>query len=187
MFQRRRHVLIAIGLLIASVAACFGFVLVKSMSSRWLNRNEDLVNAIGVTVFLSLGLAFILWTCWGVPYCGALHLLEKEGVIPRSRVGPAKRLTRLPALIFIGMSVMILFVERNPFASGFRWDTKSITALVLFAVGLVLLVIGLIVANATAERIKQTALQCKRCFDCGYDLRGSESGNCPECGLTMKE
>ena len=60
-----------------------------------------------------------------------------------------------------------------------------------FPVGYLLLLPGvlwLLVALRRALRTYNLRFRHRRglCLACGYDLRGNESGNCPECGTEVK-
>ncbi len=72
--------------------------------------------------------------------------------------------------------------SRTHQAQGWTWHGTSIT----FPLWLPTLLFGTWPAIALTRHLKRRYFTTGICRKCGYDLRGSPSGICPECGRSSK-
>jgi len=87
----------------------------------------------------------------------------------------------LPAILIIGGAV--IFSNTIPALTDFMVCVTGFLVL-----GIMMLFFGLLVRNAVLEHrrnLKDARIKKRLCVDCGYDLRGNESGICPECGRSV--
>ena len=100
---------------------------------------------------------------------------------------------RTNILLGIGIACMVLGVfapclggiigNQIEISQGGAGDGTGMTGIFLgLPVGLVLFVIGLALIRWVLFMEKYPPHVQGKCIDCGYDLTGNKTGNCPECG-----
>lgn len=82
--------------------------------------------------------------------------------------------------IWLACCALVAFVTVTTVRSRADWldDFLATFVVINFACGLPALLLCAVLLLATARRAPRTT----ECLACGYDLRGNESGVCPECG-----
>lgn len=75
-------------------------------------------------------------------------------------------------------------IDMNPIAQ--RWPSRHIRRLAV-PLWLPMLVFGIWPLIVFARKLSRDQLRRtgQACFSCSYDLRGNESGRCPECGVVV--
>jgi hypothetical protein len=73
-----------------------------------------------------------------------------------------------------------------------RADYWRIAGIHYFQLGFMGWVFGLVGGHLVAKRVEAVRVRRRlarakrgQCLECGYDLRGNESGKCPECGTVI--
>ncbi len=123
-------------------------------------------------LYASLIVGMILWIFWVVP------LLAVTDMPRRSKLPPVKRI--LGIRLFMAMpGVLILALIGIGFSMGV--SLESLTGIGWF-VGIVLIMVGGSLSDRAIRRLREACIRERICFKCGYDLQGSPSLACPECG-----
>ncbi len=97
-----------------------------------------------------------------------------------------RALLREPVL---GLFLVIVGFSSFPSDRGGMWLELTLFATACLVLGLIVLVAALTWNTGiarTRSRSPQEVADATFCSECGYNLKGNESGVCPECGSTVR-
>ncbi|MEX0887063.1 MAG: hypothetical protein WD009_11550 [Phycisphaeraceae bacterium] len=127
-----------------------------------------------------------IWVFWIMPILASRDMSAPVPDEPRTHARHISFLPWGPAIMpaIYGFTVLVLLppFEYMRFGRWQWWTEHSLLGLCLLLLSAALAPLGYRLSEHVARRYRQTLAARVRCFGCGYDMRGSASPTCPECG-----
>ncbi|MEM9252881.1 MAG: hypothetical protein AAGB29_11080 [Planctomycetota bacterium] len=147
----------------------------------------DEIVGFAITLFLAAGVAGTIWSYFVAPplRAGDLRHLRWQDT-PRKLGASLAIAPMVPAIICAAVAVgmpsltMLLIWSSGGPGMELNWLIVWVTWTAPIAIALCL--VGYPIRLLTQRRFRRTIAAAHICFKCGYNLRGTTSGACPECG-----
>lgn len=129
------------------------------------------------TVQIPLGVLLVLWLSWALPWFASADGRPRRRP-PRQRLLGMRANVWVPTLFAVGVTAFM-------FVSDWPKDKQPWLAALGVAVAIAALT-ALWLGRRVEQRLRRAVARTNLCFDCGYDLRATESEACPECGRRIE-
>jgi MFS family permease len=178
----RWYIVVAVGWFALSFAV-LGLMFVLDTTGVLRNTNRDAyVHIIGISLLTLVALAFA-WTCWVVPVLSATDIPLRTKLPPSHRRSSLLMFTLAPGVALLALAVPFGYMHLRDRDWMWTWSTEQRRIAVVFAISVAMIAIGAFVGRLAIRRLRRASAQHRICYTCGYDLRATPTGDCPECGF----
>lgn len=175
----RWYIVVAI-LWFVLLSICIAILLALTLSGAVPYQYEDAFFSVIVPLCLTFAALALAWTLWVVPVLGALHIPANTKLAPSQRRDGILLYTLTPGVFTLVIAGVFGYEH---FHGEWRWTTDQRRAVIMFIAGTAMIAIGVFLGRLAIRRLRRASAECRICYACGYDLRGSPTGDCPECGF----
>lgn len=166
-------------LLTIAFAVLLGFTLSGAVPYQY----EDAFFSVIVPLCLTFAALAFAWTFWVVPVLGALDIPANTQLAPSKRRSSLLAFTMTPGVLTVIFAAVYAYTHSR---DGWTLTTEQRRAGMMFIAGAGMMILGILLGRLAIRRLRRASAECRICYACGYDLRGSPSGDCPECGFTSE-